>query len=81
MKEERDSLEANNTWELVNLPQDRKAIEVGGFTKLRRMLMELFIALKHALLPKATAKKLEWILMKPSALLCDGIPSEQCCCI
>ncbi|GBM18107.1 Retrovirus-related Pol polyprotein from transposon TNT 1-94 [Araneus ventricosus] len=77
MKEEMDSLEVNNTWELVNLPLDKKAIRSRWVYKIKKnMLMELLSTLKHALLPKATVKKLGWILIKPSALLCDGIPSE-----
>ncbi|GBN48468.1 Retrovirus-related Pol polyprotein from transposon TNT 1-94 [Araneus ventricosus] len=36
MKEEMDSLEANNTWELVNLPQDRKAIGSRWVYKIKK---------------------------------------------
>ncbi|GBN68868.1 Retrovirus-related Pol polyprotein from transposon TNT 1-94 [Araneus ventricosus] len=36
MKEEMDSLEANNTWKLVNLPQDRKAIGSRWVYKIKK---------------------------------------------
>ncbi|GBN79837.1 Retrovirus-related Pol polyprotein from transposon TNT 1-94 [Araneus ventricosus] len=36
MKEEMDSLEANNIWELVNLPQDRKAIGSRWVYKIKK---------------------------------------------
>ncbi|GBM72775.1 Retrovirus-related Pol polyprotein from transposon TNT 1-94, partial [Araneus ventricosus] len=36
MKEEMDSLEANNTWKLVNLPHDRKAIGSRWVYKIKK---------------------------------------------
>ncbi|GBM04436.1 Retrovirus-related Pol polyprotein from transposon TNT 1-94 [Araneus ventricosus] len=57
MKEDMDSLEANNTWELVNLPQDRKAIGSRWVYKIKKNADGTFQRFKARIVAKGYSQK------------------------
>lgn len=56
-QQEYDALVHNQTWELVSLPPNRRAVGLNGFSKSRDMWMALWLVIKAGLLSKGIFRK------------------------
>ena len=65
MKSEMGSMYENKVWTLVDLPDDRQAIEINGFSRRRLMLTVMLLSIKLDLLRKVFDKFKGLTTMRP----------------